>query len=197
MTTGITLDLYGTAPENPTLPPLLIAIRADIDALPLYELNNLPYKSPIEVSHMCGHDGHTTILLGAVSLLLDHLDQIPLNRGVRFLFQPGEEGARGAQRMVNQGAMIGVSEVYGLHNMPANKLAGKIGCVADWMMASSSKIDIKITGVGGHGSLPGSCKNPVKPACELYLELDKIVKSYTADPVKIFASKKINRNIRI
>lgn len=121
---------------------------------------------------MCGHDGHTTCLLGGASLILENLDKIPSNRGIRLIFQPGEEGSRGAHWMVQEGAMQGVDEVYGLHNMPYNELAEqkKICLKVGPMMAGASKISITILGKGGHGSQPEACRNPLPIACEVYLE---------------------------
>jgi len=145
-----------------------VAARADIDALPMEEVNDLPFRSKRPVSHMCGHDGHTTSLLGGLSKYLEILDKIPSNRGIRFLFQPGEEGAGGALKMVEDGAMEGVDEVYGFHNVPKPDLTGKILCQVGPMMAGGATVSFKIVGLGGHGSCPEKCKNPVPTGARVY-----------------------------
>ena len=90
------------------------------------ENNDLPYKSITNAAHMCGHDGHTTCLLGGLSFYLENLEKIPSNWGVRFIFQPAEEGKGGAIKMVKDGVMENMDEVYGQHNMPSKQHAGKI-----------------------------------------------------------------------
>lgn len=115
--TGLIMDLQGEGPEKGQ--PLKIALRSEHDALPIEEENpDLPYESKNGCSHMCGHDGHTTCLLSAVWLIKQNLDKIPKNRSFRAIFQPGEEGFRGAQKMVDAGCLEGVDEIYGMHNRP-------------------------------------------------------------------------------
>ncbi len=112
--TGLVADLDASRP-GPT-----IALRADLDALPIDERTDLPWRSVhAGCSHKCGHDGHTAILLGVATVLKRHAALIPGN--VRLVFQPAEEGVRGggARVMVAEGALEGVSEIYGLHNWPA------------------------------------------------------------------------------
>lgn len=155
---------------------LLIAARADIDALPLNEDTDLEFKSVnSNVMHACGHDGHTASLLGAISLYLENLETIPKNCGVRFIFQPGEEGHHGANIMVNEGIMDDVTEIYGCHNYPVKELEGKMIVRSGEMMAAFTIIDITIIGKGGHGSRPESCRSPVPIACQLYKKLDKFM----------------------
>lgn len=116
--TGLIVDLQGTAPEKGE--PFRIALRSDHDALPIQEENNhLDYMSQNPgCAHMCGHDGHTTCVLSAVSLVMHNLDKIPKNKTFRAIFQPGEEGYRGAKMMIEDGCLEGVDEIYGLHNRP-------------------------------------------------------------------------------
>jgi len=91
------------------------------------------------------------------------------------VFQPGEEGAGGARMMVQDNCLEGVSEIYGMHNMPKKELAGKVSVREGSMMAGLSKIYCRVIGVGGHGSKPESCKNPVPVACEVYLKINSIL----------------------
>lgn len=173
--TGLIIDIYGKGDATPDNKSFLMGARADIDALPMAEFNDLPYKSKTNAAHMCGHDGHVACLLGGISLYLDNLEKIPSNRGVRFLFQPAEEGAGGAKLMVKEGCLEGLQEIYGMHNIPNKEHAGKICVQAGKMMAGLSVLKFKIIGKGGHGSRPESCKNPVPLTAEVYLALQKLL----------------------
>ncbi|MBK8014326.1 MAG: amidohydrolase [Deltaproteobacteria bacterium] len=138
-----------------------IALRADLDALPITEETDLPYASVYPGrSHKCGHDGHTTILLGTAAVLARHRVRIPGN--VRLLFQPAEEGVRGggAKVMIDEGALVGVDEVYGLHNWPAFP-RGQVHVKPGATMAQVHNFKLVFRGVGGHGSQPQLCKDPV------------------------------------
>jgi hippurate hydrolase len=130
---------------------------------------------------MCGHDGHTACLLGGMSIYLENLSKIPSNRGVRFLFQPGEEGAGGALEMIKDGCLDNVDEIYGNHNLPSRELAGKVCCHAGPMTAGGSIIELKIKGIGGHGSKPECCKNPVPVTAEVYLKIQAILDQAMAE----------------
>ena len=130
---------------------------------------------------MCGHDGHAACLLGGMSIYLQNLSKIPSNRGVRFLFQPGEEGAGGAREMIKAGCLENVDEIYGNHNMPRRELAGKVCCNAGPMMAGFSIIEVKIKGIGGHGSKPECCKNPVPVTAEVYLKMQALLDQAMAE----------------
>ena len=168
--TGLVADLKPKVPEGP-----MIALRADIDCLPMQEHTDLPYRSVhAGRAHKCGHDGHTTILLGAAAVLARHRDQIPGN--VRLLFQPAEEGVRGggAKVMVAEGALDGVSEVYGLHNWPAWPL-GEVRVKPGAMMAQVHAFEIEIVGKGGHGSQPQLCRDPIVAASHLVTALQTVV----------------------
>lgn len=116
--TGLILDLQGEGPEQGTA--FKVALRSDHDALPIQEENpELPYQSKNEnCAHSCGHDGHTACLISGLSLIMRNLDKIPKNKSVRFIFQPGEEGFRGALKMIEAGCLDEVGEIYGLHNRP-------------------------------------------------------------------------------
>ena len=115
--TGLVVTLQGTA--EPRGEKFCVALRADIDALPIQENNpELEYQSTSGVAHMCGHDGHTACLLGGASIIYNNLDLLPSNKTAKLLFQPGEEGHRGALKMIEEGCMKDVDEVYGMHNFP-------------------------------------------------------------------------------
>ncbi len=136
-----------------------IAIRADIDALPIQETNDLPYRSSNPgVMHACGHDGHTSVLLGAASALAKMRSEF--SGEIRLLFQPAEETVGGALKMCAAGAMEGVDAVIALHGWPGIA-AGQIGVRSGPMMASSDTFDIKITGSGSHAAMPHKGVDPI------------------------------------
>mmetsp|Transcript_65246 Transcript_65246/g.74998 ORF Transcript_65246/g.74998 Transcript_65246/m.74998 type:complete len:231 (-) Transcript_65246:19-711(-) len=116
--TGFTYDIVGTGDQETS--KKTVAVRADMDALPMLELNHhLEYRSKVEgMAHMCGHDGHMTCLLGTAQVLLKNRHTFSKNQTVRLLFQPAEEGPGGAKPMVDEGCLEGVDEVYGFHNGP-------------------------------------------------------------------------------
>lgn len=115
--TGLILDFQGKAEEKGN--PFRIAFRSDHDALPIQEANpHLPYQSTNGCAHMCGHDGHTACLVAACWILWHNLDKIPSNKHFRAVFQPGEEGFRGARKMIKDGCLEGVDEIYGMHGRP-------------------------------------------------------------------------------
>lgn len=152
-----------------------IALRADLDCLPMTETTDLPYRSVHDGrAHKCGHDGHTAIMLGVAALLAKHREQIAGN--VRLLFQPAEEGVRGggAKVMVAQGALDGVDEVYGLHNWPPFPL-GHVRVCPGPLMAQTRELDITITGKGGHGSQPEVCRDPIVAGAHLVTALQSVV----------------------
>ncbi len=168
--TGLYADLKPTHGSGP-----MVALRADIDCLPMHELTDLPYRSVhAGRAHKCGHDGHTAILLGTAAILARHKDELPGN--VRLLFQPAEEGVRGggARVMVAEGALEGVSEVYGLHNWPAWPL-GDVRVKAGAMMAQVHAFEIELIGKGGHGSQPQLCRDPIVAASHLVTALQTVV----------------------
>jgi len=141
--TGVVGDLK--CGEGPT-----IALRADMDALPMQETGDIDYISQNDgIMHACGHDGHTAMLLGAAKVLADKKDQI--NGTVRFLFQPAEEGAGGARYMIEDGCLENVDEVYGIHLWNYQKY-GEVGVKKGPILAAADEFEITIKGIGGHGA---------------------------------------------
>jgi amidohydrolase len=153
---GVLAEVVGAEP-GPT-----IALRADIDALAVTEQTGLPFASRIEGRmHACGHDFHTSAILGAAILLKKYESQL---RGtVRFLFQPGEEKGVGAKAMIEAGALEGVQAIFGMHNKP-DLPVGTIGLSAGPLMASVDGFKIKVNGKGGHAAIPQATIDPIVAA---------------------------------
>ena len=177
---GVIAEIHG-ATGGP-----MFALRADMDALPIHELNDrLPYKSRVPgVMHACGHDGHTAVLLGAARFFTENRGQI---RGtVRLIFQPAEEVAGGAVRMCNEGAMDGVAAIAALHGWPGMAV-GQIGVRPGPMMASSDNFDLTIRGKGAHAAMPHISVDPIIPAAQIILALQTIASREInpADPVVV------------
>ncbi|MEO7999449.1 MAG: M20 family metallopeptidase [Gemmatimonadaceae bacterium] len=163
------------------LPGKTIAVRADMDALPITEENDVPYQSRVTgVMHACGHDGHTSILLGLAQVLSEHQDDI---RGeVRFIFQHAEElSPGGAEEMVNAGVMDGVAQIIGLH-LWASMPVGLIGIVPGPAMAAPDNFQLTITGKGGHAAIPHDTIDPIAIGAQLITALQQIV-SRSVDPL--------------
>lgn len=174
--TGLRADLQGK-PGGKT-----VALRTDIDALPLQEEGDSDYKSENPgAMHACGHDGHMAIILGVAKILVERKDKFKGN--VAFLFQPSEElPPGGAKPMVDEGALEGVDAVFGLHlwqNLPT----GKIGVVKGPMMAASDNFSITVRGKAGHGSLPHQTVDPIFVASQVVCNVQSIV-SRNVDPLK-------------
>ena len=124
-------------------------------------------------AHMCGHDGHMAMVLGACEVIQKHKKSIPSGCTVRVFFQPAEEGPGGAVKMIEDGCLDGVDEVYGIHNIPVpiGSALVKSGCVT----AHSSKFHIVVTGKGGHAAMPHMCVDPVVAGSNVIVALQSIV----------------------
>ena len=150
---GVTGILGGDKPGP------MIALRADMDALPIAEDSGLPYASLCPgVMHACGHDGHTATLLGTAAVLAERRDSLP--GPVKLIFQPAEETVGGAEAMVEAGVLDGVESIYALHGWPQLDI-GQIGCRPGPMMASADGFDLLITGKGGHAAYPHLTVDPI------------------------------------
>lgn len=157
-----------------------IGLRADLDALPIQERNEVSYKSQIDGwMHACGHDVHTSILLGTASILQKNRDK--LKKDVKLIFQPGEEmNPGGASLMIKEGVLESpnVEAMFALHVYPEFE-AGLIGLKSGLYMASSDEIHLEIIGKGGHGALPNRCVNPLIMGAELVLALITYISSHS------------------
>jgi amidohydrolase len=150
-----------------------VALRADIDAMPITEGTMAPWSSQREgVMHACGHDGHTASLFAAAWWLKHHEDQLP--GPVSLLFQPAEEGGHGAKRMIEDGALEGVDAIFGWHNWPAIRF-GRAICPDGAVMAANGTFHIEVTGRGGHASQPEECRDPVLAASAITVALQQVV----------------------
>jgi len=172
--TGVIAEIKGTSGGK------TVALRGDMDALSVEQLNtHVPYASKIEGKmHACGHDAHTSMLLIAAKALSDVKDELPGN--VRLLFQPAEEIAQGAKAMVDQGAMDGVDNVFGIHiwsQMPTHK----VSCTPGPSFAAADIFKVHFTGKGGHGAIPQDCIDAALVASSFVMNVQTVV-SRTIDP---------------
>tara|TARA_B100001079_G_scaffold17168_1_gene13706 strand:+ start:272 stop:1438 length:1167 start_codon:yes stop_codon:yes gene_type:complete len=168
--TGVTADLsFG---EGPT-----IALRADMDALPMQEASGLDFSSKHDgVMHACGHDGHMAMLLGAAKVLTQNGNSF--NGTVRFIFQPAEEGAGGARYMIEDGCLDGVDEIYGIHVWNYQPV-GEVGITDGPVLAAADMFEINIKGIGGHGAAPQGTVDAVVVSSHLVQALQTIVSRNT------------------
>ena len=159
-----------------------LALRADMDALPLDEASHETFSSTKPgVMHACGHDAHSAMLMGAVKVLSQLRDK--LHGSVKFIFQPAEEvPPGGARELVELGVVDDVDAIFGLHMAP-HYPTGKIVFKPGVYVASSDNFDIKIYGKGGHGSMPQSCIDPVTIGAEVVTSMQHIV-ARNIDPLK-------------
>lgn len=175
--TGVVAMVKGKNPRK-----RIIALRGDMDALPIREANNVPYKSQNEgVMHACGHDVHTASLLGVVKVLHELRDQF--EGSIKCIFQPGEERLPGgASIMIKQGVLQNPKpqSIFGQHVHPPLR-AGMIGLRPGMYMASADEIYVTVKGRGGHGAMPQECIDPVMITAQILVALQQIVSRY-GDP---------------
>lgn len=165
--TGILGTIQGSKPGK------TVALRADIDALPIEEKTGLPFASEHPgLMHACGHDAHAAMLLGAARLLWEMRAEIPGT--VRLIFQPAEETIGGAEPMIEAGAMRGVDAVYGLH-VAARSTPGRISTRAGAMYAATDELFIDILGKSGHGAHPRSGIDAIAIAGQVIVALQTLV----------------------
>jgi hippurate hydrolase len=172
---GIVATLEGEG-DGPT-----VALRADMDALPILEDTGLPFASETEGKmHACGHDGHTSMLVGAAHVLSGMRDRF--DGTVKFVFQPAEEGGGGGKVMVDEGVADGVSSIFALHLWPGLPF-GKVATKAGPIMAAADAFEMEIKASGGHGAMPHLACDAIAIAAQVVTALQTIV-SREVDPVE-------------
>lgn len=176
-------------------PGTVLAIRADIDALPIHEENDLPFVSDTAgVMHACGHDGHTAIALGVAKLLTDHLDLSNLEGEIRFIFQHAEElPPGGAEEMIAAGVLDGVDTIIGAHLQSPIEV-GKVGVVAGPMLASPDIFTIIIKGKGGHAAEPHRTVDSIAIGAQVVTNLQHLVSRHYSptEPLVVSVTKFIS-----
>lgn len=155
-----------------------IAIRADMDALPIHEQNDIDYRSTIDGKmHACGHDGHTSIALAVADILSKRRDELTGN--VKFVFQPAEEMIGGAEPMIEEGAMEGVDGIIGLH-LISDYPVGRVGVRSGPIFASADKFVVTIKGKGGHAAMPEASVDPIVIAAYIITALQTLISRETS-----------------
>lgn len=154
-------------------PGKTVALRADMDALPLQEKTNLPFASQIPGQmHACGHDGHVATLLLAAYILKKH--SADFSGKIKFIFQPAEEGGHGAQLMIDEGVLKNVDAIFGYHNIPTfpkNKILVREACI----LAGCANFVIEVKGIGGHSSAPEKAMNPIHLGSNLFQTIHNLI----------------------
>ncbi len=174
--TGVVGLLEGSGPGR------TVALRADMDALPLEEANRVPYASEVKGKmHACGHDAHVTILLGVARFFSFMRDRVKGN--IKWIFQPAEEGGGGGRVMVEEGVLENpkVNAIFGVHVFPFLPI-GKVGIYEREGLAAADRFTIKIVGKGGHAATPHAAKDPILAAGHLITQIHSIV-SRNIDPL--------------
>jgi len=167
LATGVIAEVGGLR-EGP-----IIALRADIDALPVQEETDLDYASKIPGKmHACGHDFHTAALIGTAYALKARESE--LEGTVRLIFQPAEERARGAQQVIDSGALEGVQAIFGMHNKP-DLPVGTVGIKSGPLMAAADGFHVEIEGKGSHAAVPEAGLDPIVTAAHVITALQSIV----------------------